>query len=57
MKKQIIIALAVLGLFPFFTEAQTLKNNFEKIDIYHADFSIMSVINLPCDNFYLIVEN
>ena len=51
MKKQIIIALAVLGFFPFFIEAQILNHNFEKIDIYYTDFNIMSVINLPCDDF------
>ena len=51
MKKQIIIALAVLGFFPFFTKAQILNHNFEKIDIYYADFSIMTAVNIPCHDF------
>ncbi|MFR5541395.1 MAG: hypothetical protein ACLTID_10860 [Barnesiella sp.] len=51
MKKQIIIALAVLGFFPFFTEAQILNHNFEKINIYYENFSIMEICDVPCENF------
>ena len=51
MKKQIISALAVLGFFPFFTEAQILNHNFEKIDIYYENFSIMEICDVPCENF------
>ena len=51
MKKRFIILLITAFFYMHLLQAQILNNNFEKIDIYYTDFNIMSVINLPCDDF------
>ncbi len=51
MKKRFIILLITAFFYIHLLQAQILNHNFEKIDIYYTDFNIMSVINLPCDDF------
>ncbi|MCU6769137.1 hypothetical protein OCV73_09315 [Barnesiella propionica] len=51
MKKRFIILLITAFFYMNLLQAQILNHNFEKIDIYYTDFNIMSVINLPCDDF------
>ncbi|MBO1735279.1 hypothetical protein HJY41_06645 [Barnesiella sp. GGCC_0306] len=51
MKKRFITLLIMAFFYMHLLQAQILNHNFEKIDIYYTDFNIMSVINLPCDDF------
>ena len=51
MKKRFIILLITAFFYIHLLQAQILNNNFEKIDIYYADFSIMTAVNIPCHDF------
>ena len=51
MKKRFITLLIMAFFYMNLLQAQILNNNFEKIDIYYADFSIMTAVNIPCHDF------
>ena len=51
MKKRFIILLITAFFYMHLLQAQILNHNFEKIDIYYADFSIMTAVNIPCHDF------
>lgn len=51
MKKRFIILLITAFFYMHLLQAQILNNNFEKVDIYYADFSIMTAVNIPCHDF------
>ena len=51
MKKRFIVLLITAFFYMNLLQAQILNNNFEKIDIYYADFSIMTAVNIPCHDF------
>ena len=51
MKKRFIILLITAFFYIHLLQAQILNHNFEKIDIYYADFSIMTAVNIPCHDF------
>ncbi|MCU6769136.1 hypothetical protein OCV73_09310 [Barnesiella propionica] len=51
MKKRFIILLITAFFYMYLLQAQILNHNFEKVDIYYADFSIMTAVNIPCHDF------
>ena len=56
MKKRFIILLITAFFYMHLLQAQILNNNFEKIDIYYADFSIMTAVNIPCHDFIVFSD-
>ena len=51
MKKRFIILLITAFFYMHLLQAQILNNNFEKVDIYYENFSIMEICDVPCENF------
>ncbi|MCU6769139.1 hypothetical protein OCV73_09325 [Barnesiella propionica] len=56
MKKRFITLLITAFFYMNLLQAQILNNNFEKIDIYYADFSIMTAVNIPCHDFIVFSD-
>ena len=51
MKKRFIVLLITAFFYMNLLQAQILNNNFEKVDIYYENFSIMEICDVPCENF------
>ena len=51
MKKIFITLLITAFFYMNLLQAQILNHNFEKVDIYYENFSIMEICDVPCENF------